>query len=680
MYRLLIILTIVSFQLLALDRSLVLKEMRTEGRTALVIGNSKYKGVPLRNPVNDARSIKNFLESRGFDVIYGEDATRNEMYDLFDEYIEKVNKNRGISLFYFAGHGVSQNGENFLIPVDARIKKARDIQRNAFSVTSVLDEIQHQNTRLNIVILDACRNNPFKGSRSAGGGLAGVHSNAKGTFIAYATAPGRTASDGEGEHSVYTKNLLNNMSKEGLTIEQVFKRVRIGVERDTSGVQTPWETSSLDGDFFFTLPKEVKKVDAKTALTSISDKEAWKLISNSTSVFAFINFVKLYPDSPYSELAKTRVFDLQKPAISKSTNVVQKSSDRYFWEDVKNSNNIDSLNAYLTQFPNGQYRMLAKLKISKLQAKGKKFKLYIVTQPAGAKISFIDKSFVYTDGMELPRGNYKFSFEKSGYTTYYHTINLVDNLKVTIPLSKIRKVYPIRISKKVYASYIEPALKLVNPGKYRIGDDSINSDDDEKITKEIEIKYPFYVGLYEVTYSEFDKYSDAKHLRRIKPNLGNRNIFAVSRVSWYDAVAYAKWLSDISGKHYRLPTEAEWEYFARAGSKSLFYWGNNPKLARSYAVYRGNTSHAYKIGAKKPNNWGFYDISGSSWEWCQDTYTEDYSKLPTDGSVSPMKGNKKIIRGGAWNSKVALLRTSNRLWNKASKRRSSIGFRLIMVP
>ena len=680
MFKLFMLLIILNYQLIAIDRSLVLKEMRTEGRTALIIGNADYEGVPLKNPVNDARAMKEFLLSRNFDVIYGENTSRNKMYDLFDEYVKKVNDKRGVALFYYAGHGVGFDGENFLIPVDARIKNKRDIQRNAFSVSTVLGEISDQKTRLNIVILDACRNNPFKGDRAAGGGLEGVNTNAKGTFIAYATAPGKTANDGDGEHGVYTKNLLNNMSKEGLTIEQVFKGVRRGVEQETSGDQTPWETSSLNGDFFFTLPKEEKKIDVKNALTSISAQEAWKLISGSTSVFSFINFVKLYPDSSYAELAKTRVFDLEKGNVSSPTKVIQKSSDRYFWEDVKNSNNVDSLNAYLTQFPNGAYRALAELKISKLNMADAKFKLFIVTEPEDAKITFANKAYTYEEGMLLVKGEYELIVEKDGYQTYRHLVDLNDNLKVTIPLSKIKKVYPIKIIKNVYASYVEPELKLVNPGKYTIGDSSSNSDDDEKITKEISINYSLYVGTHEVTYAEYDKYTDAKNLKRVNPEAEDRDVFAVTRVSWNDAVEYAKWLSLASGKLYRLPTEAQWEYVARAGSKSLFYWGNDHEQAYDYSVFSGNASDVASIGSKKPNNWGFYDMSGNLWEWCEDSYVDDYANLPIDGSVNQEVGNKKVIRGGAWNSKVMLLRTSNRLWSKAEKGRSSIGFRLVMIP
>ncbi len=680
MFKLFMLLIILNYQLIAIDRSLVLKEMRTEGRTALIIGNADYEGVPLKNPVNDARAMKEFLLSRNFDVIYGENTSRNKMYDLFDEYVKKVNDKRGVALFYYAGHGVGFDGENFLIPVDARIKNKRDIQRNAFSVSTVLGEISDQKTRLNIVILDACRNNPFKGDRAAGGGLEGVNTNAKGTFIAYATAPGKTANDGDGEHGVYTKNLLNNMSKEGLTIEQVFKGVRRGVEQETSGDQTPWETSSLNGDFFFTLPKEEKKIEVKNALTSISAQEAWKLISGSTSVFSFINFVKLYPDSSYAELAKTRVFDLEKGNVSSPTKVIQKSSDRYFWEDVKNSNNVDSLNAYLTQFPNGAYRALAELKISKLNMADAKFKLFIVTEPEDAKITFANKAYTYEEGMLLVKGEYELIVEKDGYQTYRHLVDLNDNLKVTIPLSKIKKVYPIKIIKNVYASYVEPELKLVNPGKYTIGDSSSNSDDDEKITKEISINYSLYVGTHEVTYAEYDKYTDAKNLKRVNPEAEDRDVFAVTRVSWNDAVEYAKWLSLASGKLYRLPTEAQWEYVARAGSKSLFYWGNDHEQAYDYSVFSGNASDVASIGSKKPNNWGFYDMSGNLWEWCEDSYVDDYANLPIDGSVNPEVGNKKVIRGGAWNSKVMLLRTSNRLWSKAEKGRSSIGFRLVMIP
>ena len=636
--------------LYALERSLILKDMRTEGRTALVIGNSKYDMAPLKNPVNDAREMKKLLEAKGFDVIYGEDATRNDMYDLFDEYIEKVDKNRGVALFYYAGHGVGVRGENFLIPVGARIKRPRDIQRNAFSINNILDGLADQQTRLNILILDACRNNPFQGSRSAAGGLATVNSNAKGTFIAYATAPGRTANDGDGKHSVYTKHLLNNMSKEGLTIEQVFKRVRASVEEDTNGVQTPWETSSLKGDFFFTLPS-----------------------------------VKIAPPvvaAPAVIVAPTALVGVPLvPILNKNTATQSGNNDMYFWEEIKNSNTIVKYEAYLSQFPKGQYRVLAQLKIDELKAKSITFKLYVKTEPQDVKITFVGKDIEFEDGMSLPSGKYKLYFEKSGFKSYEHSFTLKDNIKLTIPLIRILDNF---IYKKVYATYIEPDLKLIGSGKYVIGDKTSKGDKDEQVNKEIVFKNRFYIAIYEVTLAEYDKYTDAYNLKRVNPrisNIKNRNILPVTNISWSDANKYSEWLSKVSSKNYRLPTEAEWEYVARAGSNSLFFWGNNTKQAGIYSVYHGNAGHIYRVGMKKPNNWGFYDVSGNVWEWCQDSYSASYENIPLDGTAFiDSTHNKKVIRGGAWNSKEWTLRTSNRLWIKANKRRSTIGFRLAMQP
>ena len=628
-FLLFISVSLLNYTLLALDRSLILKDMRTEGRTALIIGNSKYDRVPLKNPVNDAREMRNFLQTKGFDVVYGEDADRNTMYDLFDEYIAKVNKKGGVALFYFAGHGVGVKGENFLIPVNARIKKPRDIQRNAFSVDNILSSLDEEQTRLNILILDACRNNPFKGSRAASGGLATVNSSARGTFIAYATAPGKTASDGDGEHSVYTKYLLNNMNKEGLTIEQVFKHVRISVETDTNGVQTPWETSSLNGDFFFTLP---------------SDKSTYVASSSA-------------------------------PIIASSAI----NNDRYFWEEIKDSASIVNYKAYLTQFPKGQYILLAQLKIDKINAKNIKYKLFIQTEPSDVKISFKNDEHIFEEGMQLPKGKYILVFEKEGYKPYEHKFLLNDNTKLTIPLKRDLKN---SIEKKVYVTYIEPSLKLINPNTFTIGDKSAKGDKDEQVNKEITFKDSFYMGVYEVTLGEYDKYIDAYNLKKVNNSISGqtRDTMPVTNVSWDDANNYARWLSKVTGKNYKLPTEAQWEYVARAGANSLFYWGNKETKADMFAAYKGNAGSPYAIGTMKPNNWNFYDMSGNVWEWCEDSYSNSYDNLPTDGTAMKEINNKKVIRGGAWNSKSWTLRTSNRLYTKYNKKRSTIGFRLVMIP
>ncbi|MBF0224958.1 MAG: caspase family protein [Desulfobacterales bacterium] len=232
----------------ASDRGIIVQANKE--RVALVIGNSKYKNSPLTNPENDATDIAKELELCGFDVEYLINASQMKMEAAIRRFGVRLG-NKCIGLFFFAGHGIQLNGRNYLIPVDAEIQREVDIKYKAVDVGLVLDEMHNANNGLNIVILDACRNNPFARSfRSTVNGLARIDAPT-GTFIAYATEPGSVASDGDGRNSPFTKNLLIQIKEQGLPIEQVMKKVRREVMKETKNSQIPWDASSLTGDFYF---------------------------------------------------------------------------------------------------------------------------------------------------------------------------------------------------------------------------------------------------------------------------------------------------------------------------------------------------------------------------------------------------------------------------------------------
>jgi uncharacterized caspase-like protein len=224
-----------------------------EPRIALVIGNGRYASSPLINPPNDAQLIASTLTNLGFEVISRRNSNQTEMKRAIQEFgtrLEAAGPN-AVGLFYYAGHGVQLNGGNFLIPVGANIARDSDVEIEAVSADWVMQQMRYARNRLNIVILDACRNNPFARSlRSADRGLAKMDAPA-GVMIAYSTAPGDVASDGAGTNSPYSEALAKAMRENNQPIEQVFKRTRIAVMAATSSRQTPWESSSLTGDFYF---------------------------------------------------------------------------------------------------------------------------------------------------------------------------------------------------------------------------------------------------------------------------------------------------------------------------------------------------------------------------------------------------------------------------------------------
>jgi uncharacterized caspase-like protein len=219
-------------------------------RFALVIGNGNYKFSPLRNPLTDAMDMTEALARLGFEVISKTDLSQSEMKQAIRAFGERIQRG-GIGLFYYAGHAVQVDGRNYLIPVGAEISHEHEVEYEAVDVGFILSQMQDARNQLNIVILDACRNNPFtRKFRSTNNGLASINAPS-GTLIAYATAPGSVASDGDGRNGLYTQELLKAMREPALKIEDVFKHVRSGVQGLTSGMQVPWESSSLVGDFYF---------------------------------------------------------------------------------------------------------------------------------------------------------------------------------------------------------------------------------------------------------------------------------------------------------------------------------------------------------------------------------------------------------------------------------------------
>jgi len=224
-----------------------------EKRLALVIGNSDYQyGWTLANPVNDARSMVEILKKIGFTVYEYENLDQNHMKNAISDFGAKL-KGIDIGLFYYAGHGIQAKEFNYLIPVDAEINSEEEVDFFCVRADMVLAFMEKSATKVNVIILDACRNNPFERSwtRSATGrGL--VFMNApNGTLIAYATSPGNTASDGSGRNSPYTSALLESIQIPNITISQMFQNVNNIVSTQTNKRQTPWYSSSLSGDFYF---------------------------------------------------------------------------------------------------------------------------------------------------------------------------------------------------------------------------------------------------------------------------------------------------------------------------------------------------------------------------------------------------------------------------------------------
>ncbi|WP_415713540.1 caspase family protein [Maridesulfovibrio sp.] len=226
-------------------------DIKNENKFALVIGNSQYTTSPLANPTRDATDVARSLRNLGFNVIQKNNARLRDMESMMDRFYASLGKG-SVGLFYYAGHGVQVDGKNYLVPVDATINSSSDVKYECMDAGRILGKMEDAGNSMNIVVLDACRNNPFASSfRSASRGLARMDAPA-GSIIAYSTAPGKVASDGSGRNGVYTKHFLQHLMTPGLNITDVFTKTRIDVVKETGGKQIPWESSSLLGYFYFT--------------------------------------------------------------------------------------------------------------------------------------------------------------------------------------------------------------------------------------------------------------------------------------------------------------------------------------------------------------------------------------------------------------------------------------------
>jgi uncharacterized caspase-like protein len=275
---------------------------------ALLIGNAAYSIGQLDNPTNDANDFAKVLRDIGFEVRVLTDQSKEAMTQAARDFGARLSNNDGIGLFFFAGHGVQVDGENYLLPVGVPIRNETDVKQHAMPANILLRYMEDSKNRVNVVVLDACRNNPFVKTRSLKSrGLAPMDAPS-GSMIAFSTAPGTEALDGTGRNGLYTKHLMANAKVPGMTIEQVFKRTREAVEVESEQIagkrQSPREESSLKGADMYFVPPPAGKTDANDASIELA---YWNTIANSESTADFESYLSQYPSGKFAELAKNRL-------------------------------------------------------------------------------------------------------------------------------------------------------------------------------------------------------------------------------------------------------------------------------------------------------------------------------------------------------------------------------------
>jgi formylglycine-generating enzyme required for sulfatase activity len=544
-------------------------------RLALVIGNSDYDyAEKLANPLNDADDMAVVLGSLGFEVILKKDMKHRAMKDAVKTFTRRLNREKGIGLFYFSGHGLQDNKfQNFLIPVNADIDTSADIEDQAVNANWVLAKMSETNNRLNLLILDACRNSLQEKSYIKKG-LAAMKGSL-GSLVAYATAPDNAALGSEKKrNSVYTKYLVEALkNRSNNSVLDMLNYVTNKVAVATENRQIPWQSGSMKDIFCFNR-------------CGVSNEQAEKI-----------------------------------------ANIKKQQAEKIARRDEK----IAERDAEIARL-----KRESDAKIARLQAK--------------LKATEQQQTIISTSTRTKP-------------TPIIPSNNLVAG-----------KVFQDRLKD----GSLGPKMVVIPAGSFRMGDIQGGGSSDEQPVHRVSVG-KFAMGVYEVTFAEYDKFAEADGRKKPDDEGWGRGNRPVINVSWYDATAYVKWLSNQTGKKYRLPTEAEWEYAARAGTETKFWWGNDIGKNRANC-YRSNCGDSFQytapVGSFSANKFGLYDTAGNVWEWtCSES--EDKYKGKEKVCINKNSNKYRVLRGGSWFSYPWGLRAALRDGGPPDSRAFNGGFRLV---
>ncbi len=681
-------------------------------RTALIIGNSNYQSAPLRNPVNDARAIAESLRRLGFDVRELFDAGQADMKRAIWDFGKKL-RDGGVGLFYFSGHGVQVGGENYLVPVGARIEMEPDLELEAVRATRVLAEMDKANNGLNIVILDACRNNPFVRSfRSPARGLAQMRAPV-GTLLAYATAPGSVAADGTGDNGLYTSELLAAMTVPGLKIEDFFKRVRAAVREKSSDRQVPWESTSIEGDFYFIPPLGESDAVAPAAPVVGSESSAevvfWQSIQNSTSAADYEAYLRRFPDGTFADLARNRLQEMQRLALTVPTRhlpAVKELDATYVTNVTANLRSQPSTSsAKVATIPQGS----ALLVTGKVVGKN----WYRVRRENGEAAFVFGNLIVEIDADELahwqeiedrgnaealerfleryPDGRFAAAAQKRlrdltavAQKPAVQETHSVGSLSTAVQQA-VGQYLPKYAAGRTFSDCRGcPEMVVVPPGQFLMGSPEHEQGRaaHEAPVHRVVIARPFALGKYEMTLAQWMRCVQENGCdHRPKDEGWGQGNLPVTGISWSDAQQYTLWLSAKTGADYRLPSEAEWEYAARAGTRSRYWWGD--EIGRNNANCmlcgsRWDRKQAAPVGSFRANPFGLHDVHGNVWEWQDDCWHAGYAGAPRNGRswTSGEQCSSRVLRGGSWRDQNRHLRSAERLRYFLGSRFNFVGFRV----
>jgi len=701
-------------------------------RIALVIGNSSYVKSPLENPQNDAQDVASRLESYGFKVKTLIDEDQRQMEREIRRFTRQLNDNT-VGLFYFAGHGVQVRGQNYLIPIDAQIEAEEDVRYEAVPLGRVIDGMRNGGGRLNLVILDACRNNPYSRSfRSANRGLA-RSSPATGTMIMYATEPGNVASDGAERNGIFTGALLEAMDEDdSVGIETLFKRTSVKVNKKTNGTQAPWSEGIIYGDFRFSKvsrnqtateqPQPIESPSPDTTFVpgplaelpaSSLDGLMWQSAERIGDLEAYRAYAEAFPDGIFVRLAQLAIVRLEaeeraqeaeRLRVAEEARLKQEEQARLLEEQrlqeeservaqekrraeqlaaaekAEADRAAANLRAEQERLAIQASRDAEKKRLAENQARiqdwinqekamdlkvSDRLRVQIALNAQGINVGAADGRWGPRTRAGIETWQESKGSERTGY---------LDEPSYKLLIAELPSNY-----RELELKSFEPEMVSVPAGSFTMGDR--NGPSNERPARNVRVER-FEVSRYEVTFAQFDAFTLETKRVRIDDRGWGRGNRPVINVTWEEAKQYVAWLSKRTGKSYRLLSEAEWEYAARAGTTTTYSFSNSSDRLCSYANGSGSSCDRFKytapVGTYQPNRFGLFDMHGNVNEWVEDCWHSSYKGAPSTAEpwIESGRCNTRVSRGGAWSNSAKGLRTTTRSGHTVKSRLASGGFRV----
>ena len=699
-------------------------------RVALVIGNGNYDRFgDLRNPANDARAMADRLRSVGFQLVGGKahvDVRRREMAGLLSALEDLLSAAapgaETTALVYYSGHGVAEGGSNWLVPVDDdAIRYREDVPDFAIGARSVTRRLEGRGAGLNILFLDACRNNPLPSRRKTKGtqskGLTRMEAPSN-TVIVYAAAPGQVAYDGVGKLSPFTAALVEEMGRPGRRLVDVLGATAAAVERETAGMpegrQEPWlEMKPPKRPFYFVpaekpgpvasaTPGDSNTTPAAPGGSGLEKSEevaarAYEAAERIDTMAAYEAVVRRFPDSVYAVLARENIEKLKRTVQAEPSLPTEPTGAQTAAMPAAPTEQASPPPA-----PSAPVTVEASLGLERLERRR--------VQEGLAALGFAPGPADGLFGRDTREAIGKWQVSKSATGTGYLDAEAAKALLAAGEAAararaererkageaaaraeaerKARERAAMRPG-KVFRDCEEcPEMVVVPAGSFTMGSPASEEDrdNDEGPQHRVTIRAPFAVGKYEVTFSEWDACVAAGGCgHRADDRSWGRGRRPVINVSWEDARSYVLWLSRKTGKRYRLLSEAEWEYAARAGTTRPFHTGST--ISTDRANYNGSFSYgagdkgtwrkeSVPVGSFPANGFGLHDMHGNVWEWVEDCWNDNYAGAPSNGTAWTAGGDcgKRVLRGGSWYNKPRILRSAIRSGTPPGTATTSSGF------